>query len=645
MAKATKATLRWITSPLNRANRFLLKDLNGLENKSTPFVTPYAVEKPGEEPIIVLTKYVFDRGELTEYYYEIEGPPYKIQDLCSRTREVAYAPLELTYVVPNPGKMVSADNLYGILPILKVLIRKELLGETTNPFGDVQIEKVVYNYFKNPAYITFTPIQRFILPTTYDVLDEYRAKLPNPLGTVADRFYFAPTDNGSEAVSPVYVNEARLADIRSKINIGELIGWTLLHPTPMPYHVLDEWCKVHDYLHETALTLMKRVGSEKDVVLIRNDLVHARPESIFWDLQSKAILREDRGWFIYKIPEVSLSENVEKVYDEIFRNFGFQKRTVREFPQEMCLNYDEKYRSAFGFDVKEWLGETKTNIFNELPPALRLEGEWMNNDDLPLTSENLARVTYAAYRAYGELMQNSIDYTQFTDMIVALPDFSISLPIYNLDDLNNAKDVVSGILENPEDVKAVICKDLPDCIAAREETAKGDRESVPLIMDINGNVVLASDSSISIVKKPGDFPKEAWEKDLDPLDPRVQGFLDLGKIKGIVDVEKIKKFKMPKPRVRILEFGNNITVNVEIDDTYDYDLFTIPIPKKAGRRQYIREIEDLVGELWSQGWFLTNWGRSLYRSTGKLSTHLIKDIQSEIKTLEDLRLASEPPIS
>lgn len=633
----TKATLRWITSPLNKSNQILLRELNGIENVSTPFVTPYVVEKPGEEPVLVKKKYVFDLGELTEYYYEVDGPNEAIQDLCSRSREVAYTPLELTYVVPNPGEMVPSEDLYGVLPILKALVRKELLGEAENPFGDIQIDKIVYNYFKNPAYITFTALEKHVLPTTFDVLDEYRAKLPNPLGTLGDKFYFEPEDDGSTMIGPVYVSEARLADIRSKIDIGELVGWTLLHSTPMPYHILGEWCNAHDYLRESALEMMKRVGSEKDIVLIRNDLVHADPESIFWDLRSRSIIKEDRGWFVYKIPEVSLSEDVEKVYEEIFRTFAFQKRTIPEYPQEMMLNYDERYRYAFGFDVREWLEETKSNIFSELPPVLRIEGEWMRNDDLSLTSENLAKITYAAYRAYAEIMQGSLDYAQFSDMIVVLPDFSVSLPLYNLDDLKAAKDVIEGILENVSDIKAVICKGLEECISSRNQTSLDHENSVPFLMEIGGNVVLASDSELSLVKKPEDFPAAARKKGLDPLDPEVQGFLDLGNIKGAIDRKKVKDFSMPSPNVRILEIGENIIVNVEVDDTHNYDLFTIPKPKRRDRVRYIREIESKVRELWSKGWFLTNWGRSIYLATGKLSTHLIKDVQSEIRSLEDLK--------
>ena len=98
----TKATLRWVTSPLNKSNQILLRKLNGTENVSNSFLTPYIVEDPGKPPVIVKKKYVFNLGELTEYYYEIDGPSEAIRDLCSRSREVAYTPLELTYVIPNP---------------------------------------------------------------------------------------------------------------------------------------------------------------------------------------------------------------------------------------------------------------------------------------------------------------------------------------------------------------------------------------------------------------------------------------------------------------------------------------------------------------------------------------------------------------
>lgn len=632
----TKATLRWVTSPLNKSNQILLRKLNGIENVSNSFLTPYIVEDPGKPPVLVKKKYVFNLGELTEYYYEIDGPSEAIQDLCSRSREVAYTPLELTYVIPNPEEMVHSKDLYGLLPILKTLIRKELLGEAENPFGNLQINKVIYNYFKNPAYITFTALEERVLPTTFDILDEYRAKLPNPLGTSGDKFYFEPVDNGSTMLGPVYVSEKRLADIRSKINIGELVGWTLLHPTPMPYYILDEWCRAHDYLRETALKMMKRVGSEKDIVLIRNDLVYADPESIFWDLRSRSIINEDRGWFVYKIPEVSLSQDVDKVYEEIFHAFDFQKRTIPEYPQEMILNNNEKYRYAFGFDVKKWLEETKSNIFNELPPILRLEGDWMRNYNLPLTSENLAKITYAAYRSYAEIMQNSLDYAQFSDMIVTLPDFSVSLPIYNLDDLKAAKYVIESVLENPDDIKAVICKGLGECIASRNQTLLEQENSVPFLMEIGENLLLASDSELSLVKKPKDFPEEALEDGLDALDPGVQGFLDLGNVKGAIRIKEVKEFSMISPNVRILEIGNNIVVNVEVDDERNYDLFAIPKPKRKDRVRYIQDIESKVKDLWSKGWFLTNWGRFTYKTTGKFSKHLIKDVQSEICSLEDL---------
>lgn len=639
--KAIRATLRWVTNPLNRLNRVLLKTLNGLENEYNMFTTPYVVENPGEDPLKILKKYIFDKGEVFEYYYEIEGLAYKVEEMYSMVRRVAYTPLELTYVVPNSDKMVPSKDLYGVLSIIKVLVEKELLGNSTNPFSDVNIEKVIYNYFKNPSYINFTPIQKTILPTSYSILDEYRAKLPNPLGNIAEKFYFAPTDRGCEVVSPIYVSEERLADIRSKINIGELIGWTLLHPSPMPYHILDDWCKSHDYLRKNVMSLIKRVGSEKDIVVVKNDLVYSKPESIFWDLGSKSTIKEDRGWFVYKIPEVSLSENIEKIYEEIFRNFGFQKRTIEEFPQEMCLHFDSKCRCAFGFDVKEWLEQTKTNIFNDLPPILRIEGNWMNNDNLPLTSENLARVTYAAYRAYAELIQKSTDYLQFTDMLIALPDFSVSLPIYNLNDYRIVKNTITSILEIPQDIKAIVCKDLSHCIALKDQTYQEDNESLPLIIDINGNPILASFSTISSklpLNKYDKSIKYTQIEELDALDPRVQGFINFENIKGLIDINKIEGFKLPKPEVNLIENKNNITINVSIDDdNRNYDLITICNVRKRNKVKYNKDIEKMISKLWIKGYFLTNWARSLYLTSDKLSSYLIRDVQSEIKNFDDLK--------
>jgi len=634
----TKATLRWVGNPLDKSNQILLKELNGTPDINNTFVTPYVVEKTGEEPVVVKKKYSFDQGELTEYYYEIEGPEDKVRDLCSRSREVAYMPLELTYIVPNPGEMVPAEDLYGVLPIIKVLVNKELYGETHNPFAEKAVEKIVYNYYKNPAYITFTALNKSVLPTAFDILDAYRATLPNPVGTVEEQFYFEPADNGSTTTSSIYVSQAQLADIRSKIKIEEIIGWALLHPTPMPYHILGEWCRAHDYLRETALGLMKRVGSGEEVVVIRNELVHAKPDSLFLDLRARSELAEDRGWFIYKIPEVSLSEDVEKVYEEILRSFGFLKRTIPEYPEEMMLNVDDKYRYAFGLDVGNWLEETKGNIFNETPPILHLEGEWLTQDNLPLTSESLAKVTYAAYRAFGEILNQSLDYSQFTDMITVLPDFSVVLPIYNLQDLKNSVDVINGILENPSDIKAVVCKDLSSCIAARSETLKNQEGSIPFLMEIGDDIVLASNSSLTLVKKPGDFPKESRDENLDPLSPEVQGFFNLGTIPGSIKLKEVEEFSLLKPEVRIVEVGDNIAVNVvPISDkrsSKGYDVFIIPKPE-GERRVYIKEIEKIVGELWMKGWFLTNWGRQVYRNTGKLSNFLIRDT-SDIKSLNDI---------
>jgi len=642
MNKITKATLRWITNPLDRSNIFLLKKLNGVENESNLFTTPYIVETPGEDPITVFKKYIFDKGDIFEYYYEIEGPSPKVQELCSMVRRVAYSPLELTYVISGSEEILPSKDLYGILSIIKVLVEKELLGDSVNPFSDINIEKVIYNYFKNPSYITFTPVQKTILPTAYSILDEYRAKLPNPLGDISKKFYFSPTDKGCEIVSPIYVNEKRLADIRSKINIGDLIGWTLLHPTPMPYHILDEWCNSHDYLRKNVISLMKRVGSEKDIVVIKNDLVYSDPESIFWDLRSKSIIKEDRGWFIYKIPEVSLSENIEKIYEEIFQNFGFQKRTIEEFPQEMCLHFDSKCRCAFGFDVKEWLEQTKTNIFNDLPPILRIEGKWINNDNLPLTSENLARVTYAAYRAYTELIQKSRDYLQFTDMLIALPDFSVSLPVYNLNDYRIVKNTIISILETPQDIKAIVCKDLSECVLLKDQTYQENNESMPLIIDINDNPILASFSTISskpTLNKSYKSIKYTQIEELDILDPQIQGFIDFDDIKGLIDINRIEEFKLPKPKVNLIENKNNIIINVSVDDdNHNYDLITIYNLGKGNKEKYKKEIEKMVSKLWINGYFLTNWARSLYLTSEKLSSYLIRDVQSEIKTFDDLKI-------
>lgn len=633
----SRVTLRWVTNPLLRSNQKLLNRLNGIETGADTFVTPYVVEIIGESPITVHKKYIFSRGTTTEYFYEVEGLTEKLEELCSDARKLNFLPLTLTYVLPNPGKDITEEELYGLLPILKTMVRKALFGETGDTdISSMDIDRIVFERYKNPAYINFQPLQRQLLGNQYDILKEYRATLPNPLGMISTYSYYPPTDDGTYSVSPIYVSEEVFADVRSKINIKELIGYTLLHGTPMPFHIMKDWSIAHDYDQETILANMKRVGVERDVVLINNELVYKDPESIFWDLRSRSLVKEEEGWFVFRVPEVSLSENAMKVYDEIARTFQFHKRSIIESPGEVILSPPEKYRYAFGFDAKTWLEDTRTNIYAELPPMLTIEGDWSFLTQLTLTSENLAKVAYAAYRGFAEILQKNLDYATFSNMIHIYPDFSVSLPIYSLEDLKLVQETMKSVLASPQHIQAVICKTLEECVASRAQTIKDIPNSIPFSITINDQVVLVSNSNLALVKKPSDFPEEAKDlEDVDPYTPEVQGFFDLGDIKGAVE-KKEESMDIDEGFIQIFDSGQRLFVNVALDPKRSFDLFSIPIPKGKKGGAIIGAIERYTEDLWRRGWFFTEWGRNKYKMDKTFSSYLIRDVQSEIKTFRDL---------
>nr|QBK91863.1 MAG: hypothetical protein LCPAC304_02020 [Pithovirus LCPAC304] len=638
--KMNRATLRWITNPLLRSNQVLLELVNGLQSEPEAFVTPYTVETPGEAPITVHTKYVFSKGELTEYFYEVEAEQSTLEMLCARARTVSFPPLKLTYLLPDPEKGISEEDLAGVLSILQVMIRKVWLGDAVDKMSGTQIEKVLYERYKNPAYITFQPLQKQLLHEDYDILKEYRAKLSNPLGTLQKDFYYAPPNQGTHSLSPIHVSEDVLADVRSKIDIKTLLGYTLLHPTSMPYHILEEWSIAHEYNKDTILHHLKRVGPDHQITLIDNKLVYKNPDSIFWDLKSRSEVKEDHGWFVFRVPEVVLSEDALGVYSEIAETFHFQRQKRVDVHKEVLFQPPVEWRSAFGFDVEQWLEEARQSVYTGTPIHVRISGTWIYLDKMSLTSESMAKVTYAAYRGFAKVLQQNGSLDSFTNELVVYPDFSVSVPVYTLEEFKLVQEEMEGILEVPESIQVVMCKTVEECVASRAKTKERIPNSLPFSISIQGHPILASNSKLELVE-PDKVQKDEADGDkiplgdVDPSSPAVQGFFDLGTVKGNIQRADVR-IDVKKGSIHIVEFEGRLYASVVLSTSKIADLISFPIPTKGKMQTFINKMERYVETLWKQGWFLTEWGKNQYKTKKTLSAHLLRDVQHEISSFDNL---------
>lgn len=642
-----QATIRWITNPLLRANQVLLGMLDGEYASPEEFVTPYKVDVGDHSsPITVHTKYVFPRGTTTEYFYEVEGDDEVVEDLMNRARNLSFQILTLTYSIPPSDKVFPYEDLQGVLPILKVVVRKALLGESKNPFSEISIDKILFNQYKNPDYIVFRPITKILKARQEQELELYRAHLSNPLGTIQKYNQYEPEDDGEFTTSPIYLPEDVIADVRSKVDIESMIGYTLLYHNSMPYHILDEWAIAHDYDREAIKDHLKRVN--KDITLIKNHLVHNNPDSIFWDLKSRSEVKEGQGYFVKSIDEVLLAEDSADVYLEIANTFGFEHRKTRDVPNELILKVP-KDRSFYGNDVMKWIDESRESIYSDKPILLRLEGDWVYGKNLPLSAESYAKVYYAAYRGFAKIVENNPYAITNNIYVSVMPDLSIVVPCYTPELGTLAKEEVEGVLNDPTLVNVMLCDNLKDCVAFRANTKEKIPNSIPFSITVNGQYILASNSSLMVIGKPGDYPEEvkslsAKGDELDPNDPSVQGFTDFGEIKGSVTPKSPSQF-YEKVSIIIVELGGRLYASAVISPEKTIDLFSIPIPKHQPKRKSIVDMKKYSEVLWKDLWFLTEWAKQHYinpiRHKKELSTHLTRDVQDQIKSFRDLKRISD----
>lgn len=627
-----KATLRWITNPYLRANQKLLGYLNGKHTKSEEFLTPYIVERESESSLIVYKKYVLPMGQVKQYFYEIEGEDAVVEDLCERMRQVSFSPLELTYL----GDMSDVE-IAGVMKILYPLIRKVYYGTASDTMSGTKIDRVLFERYKNPNYIVFKPVLKQLLGEQHDILKEYRTHLPNPIGTIAQYFRYPSEDNGTHHLVPIYVPEDRLADVRSKIKIEELIGSTLLATSSMPLHVLEEWSLEHDYNIDTALSFIKTVGPDEEIVVIKNNVVYKQPESLFWDLRDRALVKEDEGWFVLRIPEVQLAEEGLRLFTEIATRFQFRTQTTYRRPNEAIFKAPIKMEYAFGFDTREWLINTRKNVYDEIPPIVTIEGRWNFLSQLTLSAEDLAKVGYAAFRGYSKVLEKNNLLGDFTYLITMNPDLSVSVPAYDLGEVKLIQEEMSSILSSPELIRVTICKDLESCVAARVKTANEIPNSIPFSIIIGDQYLLASNSKLALTK-----PKEYEDilKDIEPFDPSIQGFYNFGPAKGSVE-QIAPPIEIEKGFIQVAESDGRWFASVALRERgtdKTVDLINIQASKDKNVSPIdTNNFKETIEDLWRSGWFLTNWGQNVYRTKDEISTHFLKDVASlKIKTFDEL---------
>jgi len=627
-----KATLRWVTNPHLKANQKLIGYLNGKHIRSEDFLTPYVVERKGHSSLTVYKKYVWVMGSLTEYFYEIEAEDDVLQDLCGRMRQVSYSPLSISYL----GDMSDVE-ITGVMNILLPLIRKIYYGSASNVMSGTKIDRILFERYKNPNYIVFKPVVKQLLNEEYDVLKEYRARLPNPIGTIAKYFQYPSEDNGTSYITPIYLSEDLLADVRSKINIEDLISYTLLAKTSMPFHILEDWATEHDYNIETALSCIKSVGPDDDIVVVKNQVVYKEPESIFWDIRDRGLVKENEGWFVLHIPEVQLAGEGLRLFKEIATRFHFRYQTTYIRPDEIIFKAPPRSEYVFGFDTKKWLIQTCKNIYDELPPIATIEGRWNFLSQLRLSAEDLAKVAYAAFRGYSKVLEENDLLADFTSLITVNPDFSVSLPAYDLEEVKIIKNEMEAILSSPDLIHVTICKDLESCVAARIKTSTEIPNSIPFSMIIGDQYILASNSKHALAK-----PKEFGNllKDIEPFDPSVQGFYNFESAKG--SVERIPPpIEIKKGVIKVDESDGRWYASVDLREKGNIktvDLIDVKVPqdKKTTSKMKVDHFMESVEDLWRSGWFLTDWGRNIYRKREEISTYFLSNIASlKINTFEE----------
>jgi len=570
-------------------------------------------------------------GEVTQYFYEIEGEETVISDLCERVSQVSFSPLELTYL----GDM-SDEEILGVVDILSPLIRKVYYGTTSDEMSGTQIDKILFERFKNPSYVVFRPVIKQLLSEQYDILKEYRTHLPNPIGIIQQYFHYPNPDDGSHVFTPLYLSEDKLADVRSKIKIEELIGYTLLTKTSMPYHIIDEWSRAHDYDIDVALSTIKKVGPDEEIVVVKNEAVYLQPESLFWDLRNRALVKEDEGWFILRIPEVQLADEGLRLYIDIANRFHFLNQTTYRVPNEIIFKPPE-ITYVFGFDPKEWLMNVRKNIYQEIPPVVTIEGRWNFLKKLTLNVEDLAKVAYAAFRGFSKVLNENNLLADFTHLITVNPDFSVSVPVYDLEEAQIVQQEMEAILSSPENIQVTSCKDLESCVSARIKTNQEIPSSIPYNIIIGDQHLLISNSNL-ILAKPEEY-KDILQ-DIDGYDPSVQGFYDFGPIKGSVD-RTPKPIEIEKGRIQVFDVDGRWYASVvlkEMGTSKTIDLISIEAPKNVkSLSKNLEAFHDAVEDLWRSGWFLTNWGKSIYLKNGELLTHFLRDVESlKIKSFDDL---------
>ena len=149
--------------------------------------------------------------------------------------------------------------------------------------------------------------------------------------------------------------------------------------------------------------------------------------------------------------------------------------------------------------------------------------------------------------------------------------------------------------------------------------------------------ILSSNSKLSLTK-PKDFGNLL--KDIEPFDPSVQGFYNFESAKG--SVERIPPpIEIQKGVIKVDESDGRWYASVDLREKGNIktvDLIDVKAPqdKKTTSKMKIDHFIESVEDLWRSGWFLTNWGRNIYRKREEFSTYFLSDIASlKINTFEE----------
>jgi hypothetical protein len=584
----------WISDPYNPYTRKIENYLNVADKPM-----PYEVVLPEGESLTIEYKYYTPVDTQIEYFYQVRGSITAIESVCYWISKTAHQPLRLPYLGD-----VDLMELKGLLAILPKACERVL---------HLSVDRVLYTRYSRPSYIEFTPLQRQLLPEKYDILKEYSYNRRPTLDVLSQVEKFEPLDTGNITTTPISASSSFMADVMSQLQIAEFVGYTLLAETPLVYLALKDWATQYDYDEERATSMLKRW---QDMILVRVE--EAYPESLLWDLRRRALYLESQGWMV--VSETTLDLGGLDIYDEVAEAFRMSTAFV---PYDLDLRF---YRasdvlSTGYFSPHSWLEDSVARIYEGLTPLVRVTGEWTMT--MSLEDTEIYKVAYAAQRSYATLSKSNPLLANSATELLVLPDLSIQVPVYDAEEQLQFTRQVEAILKQAQKLEGIRCKDLAHCQSALEKTKDKAPHTHLLVVFIGDQYALVSDGPLFTPSDAQEYQKylaRATKIDVSP--PSV----DMKPLKG-----QVVEISYPEQELKVV-------LQVQLPDGRQIDLLTLE--KNSPTKDQIRK---RVEDRWREGWFLTPWAKSQWQKTHRLSSYLLRNIQTSEAQKELTTIKTTPP--